>query len=211
METTKIVLGKSPNTISMLLDNWSSHDLKGKIILINNLNLETDVPYEHPDFDIEELLTLPKGDNFHFFLGVVKPEFKRKIVEGFNLSPSQYGNCIFKDFDCSKTTHLGRGILVNSKVSVAAQSHIGNFVTLNRNVSIGHHCKIDDFCSINPGVNIAGRVTIGKGTTIGIGASIIDGVSIGENTVIGAGSVVTRDIPSNVVAYGSPCKVVKSR
>ena len=42
-----------------------------------------------------------------------------------------------------------------------------------------------------------------------MGGNIINGVKIGSNTIIGAGSVVTRDIPDNVVAWGSPCKVVK--
>ena len=74
---------------------------------------------------------------------------------------------------------------------------------------LGHHTTIGDYCSINPGTNIAGNVTIGEGTTIGMGANILHHVKIGKNTIIGAGSVVTKDIPDNVVAYGSPCKVVR--
>jgi acetyltransferase-like isoleucine patch superfamily enzyme len=68
---------------------------------------------------------------------------------------------------------------------------------------------ISDFCSINPGVNIAGNVTIGEGTTIGMGTNILNQVKIGKNTIIGAGSVVTKDIPDNVIAYGSPCKIIR--
>jgi acetyltransferase-like isoleucine patch superfamily enzyme len=56
---------------------------------------------------------------------------------------------------------------------------------------------------------MAGNVTIGTGTTIGMGVNIINGVKIGNNTVIGAGSVVTKDIPDNVVAYGNPCRVIR--
>jgi maltose O-acetyltransferase len=52
-------------------------------------------------------------------------------------------------------------------------------------------------------------ITTGTGTTIGVGANIINGVKIGNNTVIGAGSVVTKDIPDNVVAYGNPCGVIR--
>ena len=44
---------------------------------------------------------------------------------------------------------------------------------------------------------------------IGAGAIILPGVSIGDNSVIGAGSVVTKDIPANVVAVGNPCKVLR--
>lgn len=51
-------------------------------------------------------------------------------------------------------------------------------------------------------------VTIGDNVWIGGGVIILPGVTIGDNVVIGAGSIVTKDIPSNTVAYGNPCKVV---
>ena len=50
-------------------------------------------------------------------------------------------------------------------------------------------------------------VVIGDNVWIGGGAIIMPGVTIGDNVVIGAGSVVTKDIPSNTVAYGNPCRV----
>jgi galactoside O-acetyltransferase len=56
----------------------------------------------------------------------------------------------------------------------------------------------------------AEKVTIGKNCWIGASSTILPGVTIGDNTVIGAGSVVTKDIPANVVAYGSPCKVIRT-
>lgn len=52
-------------------------------------------------------------------------------------------------------------------------------------------------------------VTIGDNVWIGGGVIIMPGVSIGNNVVIGAGSVVTKDIPDDVIAYGSPCRVVR--
>ena len=52
-------------------------------------------------------------------------------------------------------------------------------------------------------------VHIGKCCWIGAGAIILPGVTIGDNTVIGAGSVVTKDIPANVVAVGNPCRVMR--
>ena len=50
---------------------------------------------------------------------------------------------------------------------------------------------------------------IESGVWIGAGAIILPGITIGENSVIGAGSVVTRDIPANVVAVGNPCRVMR--
>ena len=42
-----------------------------------------------------------------------------------------------------------------------------------------------------------------------MGSNIIDGITIGNNVIIGAGSVVTKNIPDNVVAYGNPCKIIR--
>lgn len=52
-------------------------------------------------------------------------------------------------------------------------------------------------------------VTIGDNVWIGGGAILLPGVTVGDNVVIGAGSVVTKDIPSNTVAFGNPCRVVR--
>ena len=52
-------------------------------------------------------------------------------------------------------------------------------------------------------------VHIGKCCWIGAGAIVMPGVTIGDNSVIGAGSVVTKDIPSDVVAVGNPCRVMR--
>lgn len=52
-------------------------------------------------------------------------------------------------------------------------------------------------------------VRIGNNVWIGANAAVMPGVTIGDNSVIGAGSVVTKDIPANVVAVGSPCKVLR--
>ncbi|HAW34047.1 MAG TPA: sugar O-acetyltransferase, partial [Alphaproteobacteria bacterium] len=50
-------------------------------------------------------------------------------------------------------------------------------------------------------------ITIGKDVWIGGSVVILQGVTIGDNSVVGAGSVVTKDIPANVIAAGNPCKV----
>ena len=58
-------------------------------------------------------------------------------------------------------------------------------------------------------MEVANPIKIGNNVWIGAGATILAGVTIGDNTVIGAGSLVKKDIPSNVVAVGVPCKVLR--
>ena len=52
-------------------------------------------------------------------------------------------------------------------------------------------------------------ITIGDNVWIGAGVQICPGVTIGDNSTIGAGSIVTKDIPANVLAYGNPCVVIR--
>jgi len=209
METKLIILGKGDNIITMVLDNLYSKNLTPNIIVYNNLNLPILNIFNHDEFNIQVITEANLNDFDAFTLGVYQPEHKIKLIELLNPDINKFINVIHSGADISKTVKLGNGILINSKVSIAAHTNIGNFVSINRHVSIGHHTNIEDYCSINPGVNIGGTVTIGEGTTIGMGSNILHQIKIGKNSVIGAGSLVTKDIPDNVVAYGSPCKVIK--
>ena len=88
-------------------------------------------------------------------------------------------------------------------------------VKIGKNVAIGPNCGF--YTATHP-INAEERtkwlesaepITIGDNVWIGGNVTILPNVTIGENTVIGAGSVVTKDIPANVVAVGNPCKVIK--
>ncbi len=87
---------------------------------------------------------------------------------------------------------------------------IGNNAQLAPNVSIytaGHPIHPD---SRNSGYEYGIDITIGDNVWIGGNTCIMPGVKIGKNVVIGAGSVVTKDIPDDVIAFGNPCKVVRN-
>ncbi|MFA6830433.1 MAG: sugar O-acetyltransferase [Bacilli bacterium] len=104
---------------------------------------------------------------------------------------------------------------------------IGDYCYLNVNCSFidDGEIEIGDHTEFGPNVVIATvshpinpdyrplmyaeKVTIGKNCWIGASVTILPGVTIGNNSVIGAGSVVTKDIPDNVIAYGNPCKVIR--
>ena len=210
METKLLILGKGDNIITMILDNlYSINKRTTDIHIYNNLDLPIVNTFYHDEFDIKVFTKLNLDDYEQIVLGVYQPQHKINIIKSLKPNKDRFINVIHSGLDISKMSSLGNGVLINSKVSIAAHTHIGDFVSINRNVSIGHHTIIGDYCSINPGSNIAGNVTIGEGTTIGMGTNILHTVKIGKNSIIGAGSVVTKDIPDNVVAYGSPCRVIR--
>jgi len=107
--------------------------------------------------------------------------------------------------------------------------HFGNHVYANFNLTLvdDTHIYIGSHTMIGPGVIIAtaghpvlpilreqeyqynAPIHIGSNCWLGAGVIVLPGVTIGDNTVIGAGSVVTKDIPSDVVAVGAPCRVMR--
>ena len=86
---------------------------------------------------------------------------------------------------------------------------IGNSVFIGPNVGIYTVNHQTDARRREKGYEWALPVKIGNKVWIGGGVTILPGVTIGDNTVIAAGSVVTQDVPANVVAAGNPCKVIK--
>lgn len=91
----------------------------------------------------------------------------------------------------------------------------GNKVEFGDNVFIAPNCSFYtaghpvDVERRNEGLEYAKPIKVGNNVWIGGNVVVLPGITIGDNTVIGAGSVVTKDIPSNVVAVGNPCKVIK--
>lgn len=89
-------------------------------------------------------------------------------------------------------------------------------VTFGNNVLIGPNCGFYtaghplDYMQRREGYEFAYPITVGDDVWFGGGVQVMLGVTIGNNVVIGSGSVVTNDIPDNVVAAGNPCRVLRS-
>lgn len=109
--------------------------------------------------------------------------------------------------------HTGKNVYINYNCVIldVGRVTIGSGVMIGPNVAIyavGH--------PIHPEPRVQGKLDYGREVVIGDnvwigGNSVLNpGVHIGENTVIGSGSVVTRDIPANVVAFGNPCRVYRA-
>jgi len=109
----------------------------------------------------------------------------------------------------SPRTHFGRGVCVMAGAVVNVNTAIADNCIINTRCSIDHDCQIGKSSHIAPGATLSGTVKIGEGAHIGTGASVIDGIAIGDWSYIGSGAAVVKDLPSRVMAYGVPAKVVR--
>ena len=114
--------------------------------------------------------------------------------------------------DYGSQISIGKRFFANFNFTVLDEAcvTIGDDCFIGPNVSIYTACHSTDPVERNSRQEWAKPVTIGNNVWLGGSVTILPGVTIGDNVTIGAGSVVVKDIPSNSVAAGNPCKVIKS-
>ncbi len=135
--------------------------------------------------DIVKRLLGRTGENFF-----IEPPFRCDFGYNISIGNNFYSNYNLIILDCAKT-EIGDNVLIGPNVGIYAAGHPVDFELRNQEFEF------------------AFPIRIGNNVWIGGNVVINPGVSIGDNTVIGSGSVVTRDIPANVVAAGNPCKILR--
>ena len=150
------------------------------------------------DFNMTRPTELDKREN-------LLKEMFAEIGDGCYIEPPLHANW------GGRHCHFGKGVYANFNLTLVDDTHIfvGDCTMFGPNVVVATagHPILPELRQKQYQYNFP--VHIGKNCWIGAGAVIVPGVTIGDNTVIGAGSVVTKDIPSDVVAVGNPCKVIR--
>lgn len=132
-------------------------------------------------------------------------EMFAEIGENCYIEPPFHAN--FGGHHC----HFGKNVYANYNLTAVDDTHIyvGDNTMIAPNVILASAAHPLDPEERRKGYQYNQPVHIGKNCWLGAGVIVVPGVSIGDDTVIGAGSVVTKDIPSGVVAVGNPCRVIK--
>ena len=132
-------------------------------------------------------------------------EMFAEIGEGVYLEPPLRANW------AGRHVHLGKNIYANFNLTLVddGEIYIGDYTMIGPNVTIATagHPVLPELREEAYQFNIP--VHIGRNVWIGAGVIILPGVTVGDNTVIGAGSVVTKDVSSDVVTVGNPCRVLR--
>lgn len=127
---------------------------------------------------------------------------------------NRFKNWKYPNIEDGKPTKYNWLVQHKDKLKLGYKTDIGAFTYINAKngviiedyVQIGSHCSIYSVSTID---NKAGKVILKKNCKIGSHSVIMPGITIGENSIIGAFSFVNKDIPSNVVAFGIPVKIIR--
>lgn len=120
----------------------------------------------------------------------IEPDFRCEFGKNITIGDDVYINfgCII--LDCSEVT-IGSHTLLGPNIGLYAANHSTDATE-----------RINGGCYGKP-------IHIGNNVWLGGDVKVLQGVTIDDNTIIGAGSIVTKDIPDNVIAVGNPCKVIR--
>lgn len=145
-----------------------------------------------------------------FTIGIGNPVLRKKVYDKFSslggiftstISPLASIGCYGNRID--EGTNIMTGTVITSDVLIEKGTLI------NLNCTIGHDSIIGQFVELSPGVHISGNCNIGDYAVLGTNATVLPKLTIGKNVIIGAGSVITKNIPDNCVAVGTPAKIIK--
>lgn len=167
------------------------------------------------NYDEELLADREKAKDLLYDYNLLRPSQKEEKKQLLQTLLGRTGEQVIIEppFACDYgyNIEIGENFFANMNCVIldGAKVRIGDNVFIAPNVGIytaGHPLDVEQR---NKGLEYAYPVTIGNNVWIGAGVHILPGVTIGDNVVIGAGSVVTKDIPSDVLAVGNPCRVIR--
>ncbi len=152
--------------------------------LFRAYNKTTDDDLEQRNAILQQLLRNVGKDVY------IEPDFICEFGSNITIGDHVFINfgCII--FDCGEVT-IGDHAMFGPRAGIYTTNH-----------ALDPDERIQNVCISKP-------VTVGKRVWLGADVKILQGVTIGDDSVIGAGSIVTRDIPSGVIAAGNPCRVIR--
>ena len=144
-----------------------------------------------------------------FINNLYQPDDRKKIAQIFKEAGCKVVSLIHPTVNTSYV-NCNVGCIIPEGCIIGPEVKIGSYVAFRNNALALHNTTIGSFCFIGPGAILCGYVTLEERCFIGAGATLIPHVKIGAGSIIGAGSTVSKDIPGNKIAAGTPARIIKN-
>lgn len=171
------------------------------------------VKYEHPVLgtldDIAKFYQKGGFDEIFIAIGYKHLAFRKRLFSTLKEQAIPIGTFVHPSSYVAKSASVSEGCIVLINSIIEMNSVLYENVFLSSSCYISHDVIVGAHTYCAPSLNIAGFTKIGECCFLGISTTTIDGVSIGGNVRTGAGSVITKDVPANVLVAGVPAQVKK--
>jgi sugar O-acyltransferase (sialic acid O-acetyltransferase NeuD family) len=148
-------------------------------------------------------------NDFYFILGIGTPKYRFLMTQKFTDIGGSLSSIISSKSITSKKVKENEYDVMNL-CYLGPETNIGQGTLINTGAQIHHEVIIGEFCEISPRALLLGKVQIGNNCSLGGNCTILPKVKIGNNVIVGAGTVVTKDIPDNMLVVGVPGEIIKS-
>ncbi len=166
------------------------------------------IPVIGTDEDIPKLIAAGWTDAFITVGSIGDTKTRRRLYNMIKGTKLSIPTIIDPTAIVGKGVNIREGAYVGKRAVINVGTIIGECAIINTGVIIEHDCVIGAFSHISPGSVLCGQVFVGDDSHVGAGSNLKQLIKIGDHSLIGMGSVVIKDIPANVKAYGNPCRVV---
>lgn len=145
----------------------------------------------------------------HAFVCITDPKTRLYYLRRLKTAGYIIPNIIHELSYVSTSAVLGVGVFVNAFAAIQSDAEVSDGCLINTGAVVEHNNVLAECVNISPNVTTTGSVKIDRLTFVGAGSSVINHIHIGENVMVAAGSVVTADVPDNVMIAGCPAKIKK--
>lgn len=144
-------------------------------------------------------------------LGIGDNRVRRRVAARCRKAGATLVTAVHPTAVVAASARVGAGSVLMAGALVNPDAQIGEGVIVNTGAVVEHDVVVGDYAHLSPNAATGGAAALGALSHLGLGAVILPMVRVGERTTVGAGSVVNRELPSDVVAYGVPARVGRKR
>ena len=209
----KIVIVGSTTLSDRLIHYFETTGFGETVGMFDDFESEGVIKYDRPILgkikDLPLLFKKEVFDSVAIAIGYNYRRFRKEVYEYLKMNEIPIATFVHPSSHVEKSGIIKEGsiVLVNCTIDIHAQLHEN--VLLSSRCFVSHNVKIHAHTYCGPAINLAGNTEVGECCFLGINTTSIDGVKIGMNVQTAAGAVLTKNVPSHVLAAGIPAAVKK--